>query len=185
MFSIIDCSPTATLEEVRNILTHLNINKPEFLDLLTVRQVLKKLSLFLCFVPEDLPDALIINQTCERVVSMLKECVKHEDNAPVKAAPQLASAVQQSPVHASHVTHHAPSHHAAAKDVDKAWEILQNKSKIKPECVDQLSALLEELGIDSGESLNDVDQTDYENIATMLKKAGANGFMKALGLPLH
>ena len=168
----------ASLEVVRTILSRLNINKPEFFDLLTVRQVLKKLSIFLCLVPDELPDALIINQTCERVVSMLKECLRNED----AAGPVVH---QLTPSNAApHNTPKSPGVvvQQSQKDMNKAWEIIQNKSKIKPESVDSLVTLLEELGVDSAESLNDIDDADYEQIAQMLKKAGAKGFLKAVGV---
>ena len=165
---------------VREILKQLNLAEPDFLETLTVRETLRRMSVYLCLVPDDLPDALIINQTCERVVTMLKDCLKHEDNEAVPpAATQSSTPTKQKATNGPSAVSTATS---ASKDIARAWEILQNQSKVKPECIDSLARLLDDLGIDSVDSLNDIDKADYHLIAQMLKKAGANGFLKALNL---
>lgn len=79
---------------------------------------------------------------------MLEDCLKHEDNDRSISTINYSDQADSS---------------ARPSDIARAWEILQRPSQDKPEYIDGLARLLDELRIDLVDSLNDIDESDYDD----------------------
>ncbi len=153
------------------------IDVPEELKTATVKDIMQRMSLFLCFIPDESSESRLLAEGSEKVLAIIRDCISANEGVAGKSvslisAPSLTSSPNRSAV----VGTSSPS--SSVPNCDEAWSVLQNPGKMKdPQA---LASVLSDLGVESAVELQLLSIEELASIAECLKPVGARAFRSAL-----
>eukprot|EP00732_Lithocolla_globosa_P002467 Lithocolla_globosa_v1_NODE_1626_length_2439_cov_4.208473.p1 type:complete len:642 gc:universal NODE_1626_length_2439_cov_4.208473:194-2119(+) len=159
--------PLATLKLVRRLLVQNGLNLSSKREKMTVLEIFKEISSSLGYLAWECND-LLIPHCCHSIISVLHTC-------PLKVVKTISANIRTTSTNNTNSANIITTP-TSNTDFESAWDILE-----KPQYVvdaDRKRRLLDELGVESSEFLEGLNENDFLQLAECLKKAPKIIFLK-------